>query len=384
MLGRDRLDNLVHPVPRRERAIYGHQFAVDAEDDRRADLQVHVRSAAIHRRFENALKYFHDIRLPKHPASASRENAGGASHPNAIKSAMIKHRIGIIGGTGLYGIEGFTKQEWVKVKTPFGPPSDALLTGKLARRDVVFLPRHGRGHRILPSELNHRANIWAMKKLGVQWIISVSAVGSLQEKYKPCDIVVIDQFLDRTKQSANHTFFGRGIVAHVSFAHPVCGKLRKILLQTARDCGATAHDGGTYVNMEGPAFSTRAESLTNHAAGYDVIGMTNLGEAKCAREAEIAYATLAMSTDYDCWKEDEHVTLEMIIANLHRNADTAKKIVAAAISRIPDEPNLAVSFRVEIRHPDRQEILAEEYRDGVETDTGEIPLTANIRLATIN
>ena len=252
---------------------------------------------------------------------------------------MTKHRISVIGGTGLYGIEGFTNQKWVKVKTPFGPPSDDLLTGKLAGREVVFLPRHGRGHRILPGELNHRANIWAMKKLGVQWIISVSAVGSLQEKYKPCDIVVIDQFLDRTKQSANHTFFGRGIVAHVSFAHPVCGKMRTILLQTARDCGATAHDGGTYVNMEGPAFSTRAESLTNHAAGYDVIGMTNLGEAKCAREAEIAYATLAMSTDYDCWKEDEHVTLEMIIANLHRNADTAKKIVAAAISKIPAEPD---------------------------------------------
>jgi 5'-methylthioadenosine phosphorylase len=160
----------------------------------------------------------------------------------------------------------------------------------------------------------------------------------LQEKYKPCDIVVIDQFFDRTKQSANHTFFGRGIVAHVSFAHPICEELRQILLQTARGCGATAHDGGTYVNMEGPAFSTRAESLTNHRAGYDVIGMTNLGEAKCAREAEIAYATLAMSTDYDCWKEDEHVTLEMIIANLHRNADTAKKIVAASISKIPVEP----------------------------------------------
>ena len=148
---------------------------------------------------------------------------------------MSKHRIGIIGGTGLYGIEGFTNQKWVKVKTPFGPPSDDMLTGKLAGREVVFLPRHGRGHRILPSELNHRANIWAMKKLGVQWIISVSAVGSLQEKYKPCDIVVIDQFLDRTKQSANHTFFGRGIVAHVSFAHPICEELRQILLKVGRD-----------------------------------------------------------------------------------------------------------------------------------------------------
>ena len=252
---------------------------------------------------------------------------------------MSEHRIGIIGGTGLYHLEGFTRQKWVKVKTPFGPTSDDLLTGKLAGRSVVFLARHGRGHRILPGELNHRANIWAMKKLGVAWIISVSAVGSLQEKYRPCDIVLVDQFLDRTKRGPEHTFFGRGIVAHISFAHPICGELRRMLLQTARGCGATAHDGGTYVNMEGPAFSTRAESLTHHQLGYDVIGMTNLGEAKCAREAEIAYATLAMSTDYDCWKEDEHVTLAMIIRNLHRNADMAKKIVAAAISQIPAEPD---------------------------------------------
>ena len=250
-----------------------------------------------------------------------------------------KHRIGIIGGSGLYHIEGFTDQKWVKVKTPFGSPSDDLLTGKLAGREVVFLPRHGRGHRILPTELNHRANIWALKKLGVQWIISVSAVGSLQEKYRPCDIVVIEQFIDRTKQSLNHTFFGRGIVAHVAFAEPVSGELRQILVRTAKAAKARVHDGGTYVNMEGPAFSTRAESLANHRAGYDVIGMTNLGEAKCAREAEIAYATLAMATDYDCWKEEEHVSLEMIIANLHRNADTAKKIVAAAIAQIPVEPN---------------------------------------------
>ena len=253
---------------------------------------------------------------------------------------MAKHRIGIIGGTGLYHVEGFTNQKWVRVKTPFGAPSDDLLTGKIAGREVVFLPRHGRGHRILPSELNHRANIWAMKKLGVAWIISVSAVGSLQEKYKPCDIVLINQFFDRTKQSLAHTFFGRGIVAHIAFADPVCEELRQIILQTARDCRAQVHDGGTYVCMEGPAFSTRAESLANHRAGYDVIGMTNLGEAKCAREAEIAYATMAMATDYDCWKTDEeHVTLEMIIANLHRNADTAKKIVVQTIAKIPAEPN---------------------------------------------
>jgi 5'-methylthioadenosine phosphorylase len=252
---------------------------------------------------------------------------------------VAKYRIGIIGGTGLYNIKGFTNQKWVKVKTPFGPPSDDFLSGKIAGRDVVFLARHGRGHRLMPSELNHRANIWAMKKLGVQWILSVSAVGSLQEKYRPCDVVLIDQFLDRTKQSLNHTFFGRGIVGHVSFAQPVSEELRRILVETARECGARTHNGGTYVCMEGPAFSTRAESLTNHGAGYDVIGMTNLGEAKCAREAEIAYATLAMSTDYDCWKEEEHVTLEMIIANLHRNAEMGRKIVVAAISKIPTEPN---------------------------------------------
>lgn len=186
-----------------------------------------------------------------------------------------------------------------------------------------------------------------MRKLGVDWIISVSAVGSLQEKYKPCDIVLVNQFLDRTKQSSAHTFFGRGIAAHIAFAHPICEELRQILLKTARDvttCHSSpvtrhsVHNGGTYVCMEGPAFSTRAESLTNHRAGYDVIGMTNLGEAKCAREAEIAYATLAMSTDYDCWKEDEHVTLEMVVGNLHRNAEMAKKIVVTAIAQIPMKP----------------------------------------------
>jgi 5'-methylthioadenosine phosphorylase len=255
------------------------------------------------------------------------------------KEEMASHRIGIIGGSGLYNIEGFTNKRWVKVKTPFGTTSDDCLTGKLAGRDVVFLPRHGRGHCILPSELNHRANIWAMKKLGVAWIISVSAVGSLQKKYRPCDIVLIDQFIDRTKQSQNHTFFGRGIVAHVAFADPICEELRRLVLKSARACKAKVHNGGTYVNMEGPAFSTRAESMTNHKAGYDVIGMTNLGEAKCAREAEIAYSTMAMVTDYDCWKiDEEHVTVEMIIANLNRNADQAKAIVKHVIPRVPDKP----------------------------------------------
>lgn len=253
---------------------------------------------------------------------------------------MSQYRIGIIGGSGLYHLEGFTDQKWVRIRTPFGPPSDDFLTGKLAGRPVVFLPRHGRGHRILPSELNHRANIWGLKKLGVAWVISVSAVGSLQAKYRPCDIVLPDQFVDRTKQSSAHTFFGRGIVAHIAFAHPMCEELRQLLLKTARALQARVHDGGTYVNMEGPAFSTRAESITNRNLRYDVVGMTNLGEAKCAREAEIAYATMAMITDYDCWKEDEaHVTVDMIVANLNKNAAMAQAIITRVIPRIPCVPN---------------------------------------------
>ena len=253
---------------------------------------------------------------------------------------MTKHRVGLIGGSGLYEIEGFTCRKWVKMKTPFGPPSDAFLTGALAGREVVFLPRHGRGHRILPGELNHRANIYGMKKLGVEWIVSVSAVGSLQERYRPCDIVLPDQFVDKTKRSFEHTFFGRGIVAHVAFADPVCPELRQLLFQSARAEGARVHNGGVYVNMEGPAFSTRAESLTHHRQGYDVIGMTNLGEAKCAREAEIAYATMAMITDYDCWKTGQaHVTVEMIVANLMKNAAMARAILARVVPQIPREPD---------------------------------------------
>ena len=252
---------------------------------------------------------------------------------------MNFHRIGIIGGTGLYRFTGFAGRRWVRVPTPFGAPSDALLTGTLAGREIVFLPRHGRGHRILPSELNHRANIWALKKLGVDWILSVSAVGSLQARYRPGDVVVVDQFLDRTKKSLEHTFFGRGVVAHVAFAEPICEELRRLVVQAARAERARVHDGGTYVCMDGPAFSTRAESLTHHKAGYDVVGMTNLGEAKCAREAEIAYATLAMITDFDSWKTDEaHVTVEMVGECLQRNAALAQRIVARVIPRIPAEP----------------------------------------------
>ena len=248
-------------------------------------------------------------------------------------------KIGIIGGSGLYEIEGFTNQEWAPVETPFGAPSDEFLTGQLSGRDVVFLPRHGRGHRLMPSELNHRANIWAMKHLGVSWIISASAVGSLQPQYAPCNIVLIDQFIDNTKQSTTHTFFGDGIVGHVAFADPICEELRRVLLSAAVETGVKTHDQGTYVNMEGPAFSTRAESLRNQKLGFDVIGMTNLGEARCAREAEISYATLALVTDYDCWKvEEEPVSVKTVIANLQKNTTSAKEIIRKAISKIPTAP----------------------------------------------
>jgi 5'-methylthioadenosine phosphorylase len=244
-------------------------------------------------------------------------------------------KIGIIGGSGLYGMDGFTRQRWVTVATPFGKPSDQFLTGKLAGKDVVFLPRHGRGHRILPSELNHRANIYGMKKLGVTRIVSVSAVGSLKEKYKPTDVVLVDQFFDRTKRSEDFTFFGEGIVAHVSFADSVCPVVRQTMLRQARRAGATAHDGGTYVNMEGPAFSTRAESFFHRKMGWDVIGMTNLGEARCAREAEICYATMAMVTDYDCWhKGHEAVTVEMVINTLKQNSRMAQEIVRQAVGAL--------------------------------------------------
>ena len=253
---------------------------------------------------------------------------------------MADHKIGIIGGSGLYEIDGLENVSWMDISTPFGKPSDELLCGHLEGRDVVFLPRHGRGHRLLPSELNHRANIWAMKSLGVRWIISASAVGSLQEAYKPTEMVMINQFFDRTRKTPEHTFFGRGIVAHISFAYPIEENLRTILLESAREIGVPCHDGGTYVNMEGPAFSTLAESLSNQKMGYDVIGMTNLGEAKCAREAEIAYATMAMVTDYDCWKEDEEpVGVEMVIANLTKNAGNARKIIRSAVGKIPKTPD---------------------------------------------
>ncbi len=210
--------------------------------------------------------------------------------------------IGIIGGSGLYQMEELRDATEHRIDTPFGPPSDLLVGGTLGRRQVYFLPRHGRGHRILPHEINHRANIYALRSLNVRWIISVAAVGSLQEKYAPRDVVLPSQFYDRTSNRAGHTFFGDGIAAHVGFAEPISADLRNLLADSARSLGFTVHNGGTYVNMDGPAFSTRAESELNHRQGFDVIAMTNLPEAKLAREAEIAFATMAMITDYDAWK----------------------------------------------------------------------------------
>jgi 5'-methylthioadenosine phosphorylase len=242
-------------------------------------------------------------------------------------------KIGVIGGSGLYEMEGIERKRWKRVTTPFGKPSDQYLLGRIGPREVVFLPRHGRGHTILPSELNHRANIYGMKKLGVTHIISASAVGSLKEAYQPTDIVIIDQFFDRTKRSEAFTFFGDGVVAHIAFADPICRRVQQILAACSRGAGANIHVDGTYVNMEGPAFSTRAESQFHRQMGWDVIGMTNYGEARCAREAEICYATLAMVTDYDCWHEaHEAVTVEMVVANLRKNSKTAQEIIRRAVA----------------------------------------------------
>jgi len=243
--------------------------------------------------------------------------------------------IGIIGGTGLYQMDGFTDVREVAVATPFGPPSDSVFVGSLEGRRVAFLPRHGRGHRILPHELNFRANVFAMKTLGVEFLLSVSAVGSLKERYEPLHVVVPDQFIDRTRQRKS-TFFGNGLVAHVAFAHPFCKNLSKVMAEACVEAGATHHVGGTYVCMEGPQFSTLAESELYRSWGADLIGMTNLQEAKLAREAEICYSTLAMVTDYDCWHPDhDAVTAEQIMGVLGRNAQTAKGVLRAAVRRLP-------------------------------------------------
>jgi 5'-methylthioadenosine phosphorylase len=247
---------------------------------------------------------------------------------------MTNPTIGIIGGSGLYDMAELTDREEKSISTPFGDPSGPYLLGTLRGKRVAFLARHGAGHRILPSELNFRANIYGMKVLGVERILSASAVGSLKQEYKPLDIVVPDQFFDRTKGRIS-TFFGRGLVAHVAFAHPICNELAATAADCAEAVGATVHRGGTYVNMEGPQFSTLAESKLYRSWGMDVIGMTNLQEAKLAREAEMCYATLALVTDYDCWHPDhDSVTVDLIIANLLQNAAAAQKTIAEAVGRL--------------------------------------------------
>jgi 5'-methylthioadenosine phosphorylase len=242
--------------------------------------------------------------------------------------------VGIIGGSGLYDMAELADREEKKIETPFGDPSGPYVLATLRGQRVAFLARHGAGHRILPSELNFRANIYGFKLLGVERILSASAVGSLKHEYRPLDIVVPDQFFDRTRGRIS-TFFGRGLVAHVAFAHPVCADLAKVAADAASAVGATVHRGGTYVNMEGPQFSTLAESKLYRSWGMDVIGMTNLQEAKLAREAEICYATLALVTDYDSWHpEHDSVTVDLIIANLLQNAATAQKTIAEAVGRL--------------------------------------------------
>lgn len=243
--------------------------------------------------------------------------------------------IGIIGGSGLYEMEGVTEAHDVAVETPFGSPSDRIVLGTLEGRAVAFLPRHGRGHRILPSEINFQANVFALKSLGVERILSVSAVGSLKEAYAPLHMVVPDQFVDRTFKRAT-TFFGRGLVAHVAFARPFCADLGRVLVAACGTAGATVHEGGTYICIEGPQFSTRAESELYRSWGMDIIGMTNLQEARLAREAEICYSTLAMVTDYDCWHPDhDAVSLRQILENLSTNAATAQKVLRAAVRALP-------------------------------------------------
>ncbi|MER3427285.1 MAG: S-methyl-5'-thioadenosine phosphorylase [Pyrinomonas sp.] len=249
---------------------------------------------------------------------------------------MVTARIGIIGGSGLYQMPELEGVEEVEVETPFGKPSDAFIVGTLEGVRVAFLPRHGRGHRILPTELPFRANIYAMKLLGVERILSASAVGSLQERYAPLDMVIPDQFFDRTRARAHEsTFFGDGIVAHITFAHPVCDELGDVLEASCRAVGVRVHRGGTYLCMEGPAFSTKAESNVYRAWGMDVIGMTNLQEAKLAREAEICYATLALVTDYDCWHEEhDAVSVETVVENLNKNVRNAQLVMREAVRRL--------------------------------------------------
>ena len=275
---------------------------------------------------------------------------------------MEQVQIGIIGGSGLYDMAEVTDRKEVTVKTPFGEPSGAYVIGTLRGQRVAFLSRHGAGHRLSPSELNFRANIFGMKLLGVEYILSASAVGSLKQEYKPLDIVIPDQFIDRTRGRVS-TFFGRGLVGHVAFAHPFCKTLSEVALGSGRAAGATIHQGGTYVCMEGPQFSTLAESQLYRSWGMDIIGMTNLQEAKLAREAEICYTTIALVTDYDCWHPShDEVTVDMIIGNLMQNAKTAQHVIASAVETLPFDRTCECSTALKHALITRPEVVPPETR----------------------
>jgi 5'-methylthioadenosine phosphorylase len=275
---------------------------------------------------------------------------------------MQRAQIGIIGGSGLYDMADVTEREEVKVTTPFGEPSAPYLVGTLRGKRVAFLARHGGGHRVSPSELNFRANIFGMKTLGVEYIVSASAVGSLKEEYRPADIVIPDQFFDRTKGRPS-SFFGRGLVGHVGFAHPFCTILSGLAYDSGKRAGATVHKGGTYVCMEGPQFSTLAESKLYRSWGMDIIGMTNLQEAKLAREAEICYTTIALVTDYDCWHPDhDSVTVEMVMSTLAKNAATAQQIIAGAVERLPYERTCECASALKFALVTRPEMVPDQVK----------------------
>jgi len=278
--------------------------------------------------------------------------------------------IGVVGGSGLYDIEGLENVEEIKIDTPFGEPSDSYIVGDLEGVKMVFLPRHGRGHRLLPSEVNFRANVFGMKKLGVERIISVSAVGSMKEEIEPGHIVVPDQFIDRTKGRAS-TFFGNGVVGHVAFADPVCSCLSADLYDAGIAAGATMHRGGTYICMEGPQFSTRAESRLYRSWGVDVIGMTNIPEAKLAREAEICYGTLALSTDYDCWhEEEEDVSVEAVLEIIKKNVAMAKSIIKEAVKRVPDVRDCSCASALSASIMTDRSIIPEKTREDLDIIIG--------------
>ena len=280
-------------------------------------------------------------------------------------------KIGIIGGSGLYEIEGMANVKEVTVATPFGDPSDNFITGTLEGTDVVFLARHGRGHRVSPSELNYRANIFGMKTLGVEAIVSISACGSLREEMKPLDFVVPDQLVDRTNKTRESSFFTDGIVAHVAFAEPFDEEIRKILVESAKEVGAHVHPKGTFVVMEGPQFSTKAESNLYRSWGMDIIGMTSVTEAKLAREAEISYATLAAVTDYDCWHEaHDSVTVEMIIANLMKNVGQSKNILKVAIPRVGQLTSFSASEALKFALITNRDMISEETKKKLEPIIG--------------